>query len=128
MKVNILAKLIDDEVLTVTPSLAAAIGINEAHIVQQVNYWNKGSEKRKSDLNYRDGHYWVFKTANEWGSEFPWLSPQAIARYLRALRGAGILVATDRYNFKKSDRTLWYRVNHAAEIDIIPPAKRRTKK
>ena len=125
LEINLFDLLIGDQPLTVRPRLAEAIGINEAHIVQQVLYWTRVSEKIDSQNNFRSGFYWVYKTAKEWGLEFPWLSSQAIARYLRALRKSGLLVASDRFNHKSSDRTLWYRVNQEAVVKVLPHPERK---
>ena len=44
------AQLYNEPPLTVSPSLAAAVGLNEAIVLQQVHYWTQNSEKNERNL------------------------------------------------------------------------------
>lgn len=99
--------LINESPLQVLPSLAVAIGLNEAMILQQVHYWLNHSK------NEREGRAWVYKTVKEWGEEFPFFSEKTIRRALDSLKGAGLLL-TAEFNRSKFDRTTWYSIDYAA--------------
>lgn len=41
--------------------------ISEAAVLQQIHYW---IEKKQ---NYRDGHYWVYNSLEDWTKQFTWI-------------------------------------------------------
>lgn len=98
--------LINEPPLQVLPSLAVAIGLSEALIVQQVHYWLGRS------TNERDGRLWVYRTYPEWKQEFPFWSEDTIGRIFRKLEEIGVLLATDKFNQMATDRTKWYSINY----------------
>ncbi len=99
--------LIPEYPLQVLPSLACAIGLNEAIVLQQVHYWiTKASAK-----NIRDGHLWVYKTLKDWRKEFPFWSLKTVQRTIERLEDCGLLVSSSTYNAESQDRTKWYRVD-----------------
>ena len=63
--------LISEPPLQVLPSLAVAIGLNESIIVQQIHYWTSHNERAKSQIHFKDGHYWTFNTIEELNEQFP---------------------------------------------------------
>jgi hypothetical protein len=97
--------LINEYPLVVLPSLAVKYGLNEAIVIQQIQYWS-----RKLDIS-DDGFAWVYNTIPEWKKQFPFWSERTIFSILKSLREAGILIAEKR---SKSpwDHTLYYRLNH----------------
>lgn len=97
--------LINEPPLQVLPTLATKIGLNNAIVLQQVHYWLRVSN------NDRDGHKWVYKTVEEWHSEFPFWSKRTLERIIQSLEELEILVAGN-YNKLKMDRTKWYRINY----------------
>ncbi len=103
---NISKLLIDDQPLVVLPKLACVLGLNEAIIIQQVHYWLK-----KSDKNY-DGHLWTFNTLEQWNQQFPFWSISTLKRAISNLRKPELLIATDKYNDLKIDKTLWYSIDY----------------
>ncbi len=68
--------LIDEPPLLVLRSLAQAVGLNEAIILQQMHY-RQTSERNK---NHFDGRVWVRNTYEEWGKEFPFWTKNTIVR------------------------------------------------
>ena len=68
--------LIDEPPLLVLRSLAQAVGLNEAIILQQIHY-RQTSERNK---NHFDGRVWVRHTYDEWGKEFPFWTKNTIVR------------------------------------------------
>lgn len=113
--------LIDESPLQVLPSLATAIGLNEAIILQQVQYWISGGKSHE-----RDGHLWIYNSIPQWQENFPWWSESTIKRALHNLREKGLLIVA---NFNKAgfDKTLWYRIDYDA-LREIETAKRMTRR
>ena len=99
--------LIDEPPLQVLPSLAVAIGLNEAIVLQQVHYWLQSSK------NLHDGRRWTYQTLDEWQEQFPFWSLMTIRRTITSLKDKGLLL-TANYNPKRSDRTLWYSIDYDA--------------
>jgi hypothetical protein len=97
--------LINEYPLLVLPSLAVKYGLNEAIVIQQIQYWS-----RKLDVA-DDGFSWVYNTIPEWKKQFPFWSERTIFSILKGLREDGILIAEKR---SKSpwDHTLYYRLNY----------------
>ena len=108
--------LMDEYPLLVLPSLAKAIGLNEAIILQQVNYWLQNLEqtKRKEPEKYayhcKEGRVWIYNTYTEWGEQFPFWSIATIKRTLRSLEKSGYLL-TGNFNAKGYDQTRWYAID-----------------
>lgn len=98
-----------DEVLVVSPELAAKIGLNEALIVQQIHYWTKINADNGN--NFKDGYYWTYNSYRKWGEQFPFWSMKTIARTIKKLEKAGLLI-TGNFNKLRIDKTKWYRINY----------------
>ena len=71
--------LFEDKPLVINPKLAELIGLNEAIIIQQMNYWLK-----KSD-NHIDGKTWIYNSAPKWKKQFPFFSESTIKRAIYKL-------------------------------------------
>ena len=112
-----------EQPLVVDKTLAKLIGLNEALVLQQIEYWTNIKEKADMKCNktlnesYADGYYWTYNTIEEWTEEFPFWSYSSVRRILENLRKKN-LVVTNNYNKKGYDRTLWYRVNHEKLIEL----------
>lgn len=99
--------LIAEPPLQVLPSLAVAIGLNEAIVLQQLHYWLQHSGKE------RDGRRWVYNTYEGWKQQFPWWGIATIKRIFANLRRRGLIV-TGNYNATPLDRTVWYSIDYDA--------------
>lgn len=98
--------LINENPLQVLPSLAVALkNINEAIILQQVQYWVNRSE------NEYAGRKWVYNTIDQWKEQFPWLSERAIRTRFNSLIEKGVII-TSNFNRAKFDRTKWYTIDY----------------
>ena len=99
-----------------SPTLASILGVNEAIILQQVNYWIK--TKEKSNQDYIDGHYWVYNSYEKWKEQFFFLSTRTVRRVFNSLENKGILLSG---NFNKAgfDRTKWYTIDYEVLNSII---------
>lgn len=112
-----------EQPLIVDKTLAKLIGLNEAIVLQQIEYWTnikeKADTKNKKTIkeNYADGFYWTYNTVEEWSEEFPFWSYDTVKRTLKKLRDNNYII-TSNYNKKAYDRTLWYRVNHEELIKL----------
>jgi hypothetical protein len=102
-------RLINEPTLLLLPTLAKAIDLNSAILLQQIHYWV--TVAAKSGNNYRDGHFWTYNSVREWCQQFPWWSTSTIRRTLDNLEAKGILI-TGCYNRLPIDRTKWYRINY----------------
>ncbi len=98
-------KLIEESPLLVLPTLAVAIGFNEAVFLQQLKFILQYKAVEKDD--YR----WHFKTYKEWEEVFPFWSNAKIRRIIGNLENMGVLISTDKYNRMKADNTKWYRID-----------------
>jgi hypothetical protein len=97
--------LIDEPPLQVLPSLAVAIGLNEAIALQQIHYWLQ--QKR----HLVAGRYWVYNSYKEWEDQFPFWSNATIRRILGNLEKQGLVEARE-LNRAKFDRTKWYTIDY----------------
>lgn len=102
--------IINDYPLMVSPKLAVVIGLHEAIFVQQL-HWLSGRSK-----NQRDGHAWVYNTAEEWQENiFPFWSVSTVRRVIKSCEEKGVIVSTSEYNRAKFDKTKWFRVNYGCD-------------
>jgi hypothetical protein len=111
--------LINESPLQVLPSLAVAIGLNEAIFLQQLHYWLTPTVKYKP--HYREhkdvSRPWVYNTyhAKEetgWQANFPFWSVRTIKRIVTNLKVKGLIIVTDKFNSASSNRTLWYTIDY----------------
>lgn len=99
--------LINEPPLLVLPSLAKAIGLNEAIITQQLHYW---LENQKAGVE-RDGFKWVFNTYDEWQENFPFWSVSTIKRVFLELEEKQVVISA-QLDAKSRDMRKYYRLNY----------------
>jgi hypothetical protein len=99
--------LINEPPIQVLPSLAIAIGLNEAIVLQQIHFWiEKGMGKE-----YK-GERWVYNSIPDWQKKnFPFWSEATIKRTIASLKKQK-LITSKNLNQKKYDRTLWYTIDY----------------
>lgn len=126
-------RLLDGPGFFVNVELATNIGMNEAALLQQIHYWCCISADH--DSNFKDGHYWVYKTYEEWAKELLWKSPTTAKEAIKELLRRGLII-TGRYSYGNKNRTTWYRVDYdkVAELTssfqsakMIPPPSKMTR-
>jgi len=83
--------LLNEAPLIILPTLACAIGLNEAIFIQQLYYWLE-----KSSV-YFDNRKWVYKSLKEWENEFPFWSKSTIKRVISSLKKSEILIVKKIY-------------------------------
>ena len=101
--------LIDEPPLIVLPSLAQAIGLEEAIVLQQIHY--------KLRLRDPEAREWVpcgLQTLVEW---CPFLTRRAVQRIVSSLKDQGLIEVAQRGAF---DRTNWLRVCYEKVLSIAP--------
>jgi len=85
--------------LCVQPSLAVAIGLNEAIFLQQCHYWLNP----KFNKNFIEGRHWVHKTLHQWSEQFPFWGEKTIRRVISNLENLKIIISNVTSNgFKKT--------------------------
>jgi hypothetical protein len=106
--------LIEEYPLTVQPTLAKLIGLNEAIFLQQLHYWLKTNGKQK------DGKTWIYNSYDEWQEQLPFMSTRTLVRTVKSLLDKNLIIIGN-YNKKKFDRTNWYTIDYD-HLDILAPS------
>ena len=101
--------LIEDYPILVLPQLAVKIGLNEAIVLQQIQYWIKKYEKDPQHL--LEGNIWIWNTIETWNEQFPFWSISTIKRIFKFLEEKKLIVAF-QMNAVKHDHTKWYRIDY----------------
>lgn len=108
-----MTKLIDEAPLLVLPTLAVVVGLNEAIILQQSNFWmNLYGQPR-------NGRKWFWKTQVRWEQDFPFWSGPTIRRAIENVETRKLLLSTDLWNTRGGDRTKWYSVDTEAVNALV---------
>ena len=110
--------LINEQPLLVSPSLAVAIGLPEAMILQQLHFW------LQTNPHIQNGKPYVYNTYKQWQVKFPFWSWETMKRSLLHLEKLGIVEASN-FNRNPIDKTKWYTINYEKlhEIDLPSTAK-----
>ena len=116
--------LIQEPPLQVLPSLAVAIGLDEAIALQQLHYWlnNPKSEGRVDE----NGIKWVYNTYAEWKEkDFPFWSEDKIQRVFLDLEKIGLVISA-KLDAHKRDMRKFYRIDYnalcALHGAVLPPS------
>jgi hypothetical protein len=99
--------LIDEPPLQVLPSLAVAIGLNEAIVLQQLHYWLQRTKTA------RDGRKWVFNTIDDWQEQFPFWCGKTIQRAFTSLEKRGLII-TEQPEARARQMRKWYTIEYEA--------------
>ncbi len=97
--------------LVINPELAMRIGLNEAIVLQQVNYWINDKEQGVIHA----GRRWVFNSYESWVKQFPFWSADTVKRAFTSLVKQGCL-DVEQLNKSQHDRTNYYTINHDCEL------------
>ena len=96
-------------VLIISPLVALTLGIHNAHIIGQMDYWLQNPE-----AGYIvNGEKWIYNGYSAWAEQLPWLSVHQIGRYIRQLEAQNLIIS-DNFNNTTRDRRKWYRLNYHA--------------
>jgi len=105
--------LIEEKPLHVLPSLAKLIGLNEAIILQKIQFWLKGSSGIE-----KDGERWIYNTYQDWLIQFPFWSETTIKRIFSNLKRKG-LIKTKKLSKDKWDKTNYYTIDYVKLNEMI---------
>ena len=115
-----------DHFIKVLPSLAVAMGLDEALIIQHLHFCTNCQNSGK----VIDGHKWVFNTYEQWQKDhFPWWPVIHIRRLFSFLENIGIIVSCQPEG--RMSRRKYYRLNQAMVEKLRKgdfPAIRRVKR
>ena len=103
--------LINESPLQVQPSLAKAIGLNEAVFLQQLHYWLGVSKF------VRDEKKWVYNTYDEWLDQFKYMSLSTLKRTIKSLKDQGLL-CVEQFDNKRSNQVNYYAINYEVLNEI----------
>ncbi|MGP4715301.1 hypothetical protein ACTXGL_01500 [Psychrobacter sp. T6-6] len=104
--------LINEPPLQVLPSLAAAIGLNEALLLQQLHYWLRHAKVE------HDGKMWIYKNLDKWKEQdFPFWSKNTIKRSVKSLKDQN-LIFVEKLAPNSFDRVNHYTINYAELMKI----------
>lgn len=105
--------LISEPPLIVLPSLAKAIGPNEAIFLQQLHFL-----LLKSNHTYK-GKKWVYNSYEQWLEVFPFFGRNTLKRLIKDLKSQGLIVCGN-FNKMKLDKTQWYTIDYKKVSTIGP--------
>jgi len=105
--------LLDEHPIQVLPDLAKCVGLNEAIILQQINYWLNKTK------NWHHDKPWVYNTYKNWQEQFPFWSISTIKRTITNLENKELLKSRSDFNKMKIDKTKWYTINYDKLNEII---------
>lgn len=98
--------LFDEHPILVDKELASVIGLNEAIVLQQLNYWLHSKSAKQID-----GRLWIYNTYDNWRKDnFPFWSERTIRRAFDSCEKKG-LILTGNFNKAGFDKTKWYSID-----------------
>lgn len=104
--------LLDEYPIMFHSSLAVALGLNEAILLQKINLW----------LNCKphnaDGRSWIYNSYKSWQEQLPFFSESTIKRALKNLSDKGIIIKGN-FNKLKMDRTIWYSIDYEKIDELV---------
>lgn len=101
--------LFDEYPIIANKTLARVIGLNEALILQQINYWIEIN--KKTGNNYYEGRYWTYNSIRSWQeNDFDYMSFETVKRTFAKLEKQGYLI-TGNFNKDPRDKTKWYTID-----------------
>ncbi|PZO13141.1 MAG: hypothetical protein DCF25_16460, partial [Leptolyngbya foveolarum] len=116
--------LISESPLTVLPSLAVLIGLNEAIALQQVKYWltNVSRDPGKRSTHFKNGKWWVYNTYEGWkDGNFPFWSIPTIRRTFNSLEKKNLLTS-EQFDKKNGNCKKWYSINTEVLSQLVTPS------
>jgi hypothetical protein len=104
--------------IVISADLALHVGLNEAIVLQQLNYWLESTD---SGVDH-EGARWVYNTHEQWRDQFPFWSVDTVKRTFTSLKKQDLnLIA--QLSKDKHDRTNYYTVNHAKLDEMYAAAR-----
>ena len=113
--------VLGEEPLRVPPSLAIAIGLNEAIVVRQVHYWIFKNYKTASDVHFKEGRYWTYNSIEQWAEQFPFWSVRTVSRIFNKLENDGILIRK-KLGKRACDNVRWVSIDYTVLDQVVAEA------
>ena len=118
--------LFDEQPIFANKALAREIGLNEALVLQQINYWIEIN--KKSGNNYFEGRYWTYNSIRAWHEkDFDYMSLDTVKRTFSKLEKKGFLLV-GHYNKDPRDKTKWYTINEEKLEELYLEIKEKKEK
>lgn len=103
--------------LLVDQDLATVIGLNEAIVLQQLNYWLHSKSAKKIN-----GKWWIYNTYENWKEQnFPFWSLATIRRTFSSLEKKEVVVSAN-FNRAGFDKTKWYSIDETKLNQLMSSA------
>ena len=99
--------LIHENPLMLLPSLAVAVGLNEALMLQQIHYWIDP----RVNKHYHKEKHWVYNSYQQWLEQFPFWSERTLRRTIKSLEEKNLIIS-NFFNKNPFDKTKWYTINY----------------
>lgn len=109
--------LLEEHPVTFHSSLAYAIGLNEAIILQKINLWLNCKPHNS------EGRAWIYNSYKSWQEQLPFFSESTIKRTMKNLIDMGIILKTN-FNQSKFDKTSWYSIDYEKLDKIVEKSKK----
>jgi hypothetical protein len=110
--------LLDEAPLVVLPSLARAIGLEGAVVLQQLHFLIRlklarhQEHPKESERDIHDGRIWVWNSYQKWQENyFSFLTVRSLQRIFLTLEKNGLIFVAN-YNEYNLDKTKWYSINY----------------
>lgn len=107
--------LFNEPPMLIPRSVAVAVGLNEAIVLQQFHYW-LGKVR-----NVRDGKRWVYNSYPKWRKQFPFWSERTVERIITKLEKDELLISAI-FNRDGRDRTKWYTIDYDKLVAVYEAA------
>ena len=118
--------LFDEQPILANKTLAREIGLNEALVLQQINYWIEIN--KRSSNNYFEGKYWTYNSIRAWQeNDFDYMSIDTVKRTFSKLENMGYLLVGN-FNKDPRDKTKWYTINDEKLEELYLEMKERKMK
>jgi hypothetical protein len=125
--------LLDEAPLVVLPSLAKAIGLESAVVLQQIHYLLRQKLERlkespkENERDIHDGRVWVWNSYEKWKENyFCFSSVRSLQRIFLKLEKKGLIIAGN-YNESTLNKTKWYSINYDHPIIKATATEETTK-
>lgn len=99
--------------------IACKLGVEKATLLHNLAFWIKKNVANR--VNFRDGYYWTYNTAEAFSELLPYFNSKKIGRLLNDLETSGV-IKSGNYNKIQFDRTKWYTItdDNILELYKIP--------
>lgn len=99
--------------------VATLLGLHEAIILHQIQYWINIFEMKDDKNHFHEGRWWVYNSYRKWHeNQFPFISERSIRYAIDKLCGCGVLIKGE-FNTANYDKTNWYTVDEDRLAELI---------